>query len=109
MVPPTVNPSSGLLGIPLIVLRLLFVYQLYRVYINKTSRSSALIMGLLSELYLIFLNVPSYLVSIATGSIGGLFIPLPFLLLIGGLILWIVPPFIPSTPWQAEEEIPSQE
>jgi len=103
MVPPTVNPSAGLLGLPLIALRLLFVYQLYRAYISKTSRSSALIVGVLSELYLVFVNLPSYLVSIATGSIGGLFIPFPFLLLVGGLILWLVPPFVPSTPWQSGE------
>ncbi len=105
MVPPTVNPSAGLIGLPLIALRLLFVFQLYRAYISKTSRSTALITGLLSELYLVFVNLPSYLVFIATGSIGGLFIPLPFLLLIGGLILWVVPPYVPSTPWQSSEQI----
>jgi len=105
MVPPTTNPSAGLLGLPLIVLRLFFVYQLYRAYINKTTRNSALIWGVLSELYLVFMNLPSYLVTIATGSIGGLFIPLPFLLLFGGLILWILPPFVPSTPWQSSEQI----
>ena len=109
MVPPTVNPSAGLLGLPLIALRLFFVYQLYRVYISKTSRSSALIWGLFSELYLVFVNIPSYSVSVVTGSIGGLFIPLPFLLLIGGLILWLVPPFVPSTPWQSSEPYATQE
>ncbi len=100
MVPPTVDPTSGILALPLIALRFLFVFQLYRAYNGQTSRRTAILWGVLSELYLVIINVPSYISSIMTMSIDGLYIPIPILLLVGVLLVWKYPPFVPTTPWE---------
>ncbi|MHA3963192.1 MAG: hypothetical protein AM325_006595 [Candidatus Thorarchaeota archaeon SMTZ1-45] len=101
MVPPTVDPTAGIMVVPLIALRLLFVFLLYRAYNGQTSRRSAILLGVLSELYLVIINIPSYISSITTLSIGGLYLPLPILLLVGALMVWKFPPFVPSKPWEA--------
>jgi hypothetical protein len=101
MVPPTVDPTAGIIVLPLIALRLLFVLQLYRLYNGQTSRGAAVIVGVLSELFLVIINV---LRSSPTFSIGGLYIPLPILLLVGALLFWRFPPFVPSTPWETSGE-----
>ena len=97
MVPPTLNPIASILVLPLIALRLLFVLQLYRVYNGQTSRRAAVIVGIVSELFLVITNL---LRSSPTFSTGGFYIPIPILLLVGGLLLWRFPPFVPSTPWE---------
>lgn len=105
MVPPTFNPAGGILAIPLITLRLLFVLQIYRAYNGQTSRRSAILWGVLSELYLVILNLPSYITAISTLSIAGLYLPLPILLAVGVFLVWIFPPFVPSTPWEVSGEV----
>ena len=94
MVPPTIDPVSGILVVPLIVLRLLFVLQLYRVYRGQTSKSAALAVGVLSELFLVIINV---LRSSPTFTTGDLYIPIPILLLVGYFLLWRFPPYITSS------------
>ncbi len=101
MVPPTVDPTAGIIVVPLIALRLLFVLQLYRLYNGQTSRGAAVIVGIFSEFFLVIINV---LKSSPTFSIGSLYIPLPILLLVGALLIWRFPPFVPSTPWEKSEE-----
>jgi hypothetical protein len=101
MVPPTVDPTAGIIVIPMIVLRLLFVFQLYRVYNGQTSRGAALVVGIFSELFLVIINV---LKASPTFSLGTLYIPLPILLLVGALLFWRFPPFVPSTPWETSEK-----
>ena len=103
-IPPLLNPTAGIMALPLIALRLLFVFQIYRAYNNQTSRGSAIILGVLSELYLVVFNVPSYISLIMGLSIGELYLPLPILLLVGALLLWIFPPFVPSKPWEGPSE-----
>ncbi len=103
MVPPTVNLASGLTVLPLIALRLLFVFQLYRLYNGKTSRRAAISCGIASELFLVILNIPNYLNLIWNSLFYEIYLPLPFLLLIGYLIIKIYPPFVPSTPWETHD------
>ncbi len=102
MVPPTVNPVSGILVFPLIVLRLLFVFQLYRVYGGQTSRRAAYTVGILGELFLVIINV---LRSSPTFTTGNLYIPIPILLVVGYLLLWRFPPYVPSTPWETQKSL----
>jgi hypothetical protein len=112
MVPPTINPAAGLPGLLVFVVRVLFVWQIYRAYNNKTSRAAALYMGVFSEILMVIINLPIYIFSIGSGLIGGLYIPLPLLLLVGGLLLWKFPPFVPTTPWETvtdSEDTPSTE
>jgi len=105
MVPPTVIYTAGILLIPLIALRLLFVLQIFRAYNGRTSGRAALYVGVLSELYLVIVNVPNYISRItATFSAGSIYVPLPILLLVGALLIWRFPPFVPSTPWETPEE-----
>ncbi len=104
MVPPTVNLASGIGLLPLIVLRFLFVFQLYRLYNGKTSRRAAISCGIVSELFLVMLNIPNYISSILTPLFNEIYLPLPFLLLIGYLIIRIYPPFVPSTPWERHNQ-----
>jgi len=101
MVPPTLNPVSGILVIPLIILRLLFVLQVYRAYSGKTSRGAAITVGVVSELFIVIINL---LRSSPTFTTGDLYIPIPILLLVGYLFLWRFPPYVPSTPWETPEE-----
>ena len=101
MVPPTINPVSGVLVVPLIAIRLLFVLQLYRAYDGQTSRRAAVIVGIVSEFFLVFINV---LRSSPTFSTTGFYIPIPILLVVGVLLLWRYPPFMPATPWDTPGE-----
>ncbi|MFW9974211.1 MAG: hypothetical protein ACFFDQ_02945 [Candidatus Thorarchaeota archaeon] len=103
IVPPTVNPASGLTAVPLIALRFLFVFQLYRLYNGKTSRRAAISFGILSELFLVILNIPGYISSVLNPPFTEIYLPLPFLLLIGYLIIKIYPPFVASTPWETHD------
>jgi len=97
IVPPDLNPIAGILVLPLIALRLLFVLQLYRVYNSQISRRAAVIVGILSELFLVITNLFR---SSPTFSTGGFYIPIPILLLVGGVLFLRSPPFVPSTPWE---------
>jgi hypothetical protein len=110
MVPPTIDPTAGIMGLSLIALRLLFVFLLYRAYKGQNSKMTAIYGGIVSELYLVVINLPSYISSIMTLSIGGLYIPIPILLLIGALLVWKFPPFVPATPWERPDasEVPSK-
>ncbi len=104
MVPPTTDPTAGIAALPLIALRLLFVFLIYQAYNSKTSRVTAIYVGIASELLLVVLNVPMYVIAITTLSVRGLYIPIPLLLLVSGLSLWKFPPFVPTSPWEKLKE-----
>ena len=98
MVPPSVDSTTGIIAIPMVFLRLLFVFLMFRVYTKHSSRTYAISGGILSELYLVIIELPRYFTS-------GIYIPIPILLLVGALFLWKFPPIVPTTPWESSGDV----
>ncbi len=77
---------------PLTASRLIFVYQVFRYYENRSTRATTILVGLVAELPM--------------GVIGSLFllangipIPTPFLVIFAIAIMWKLPYSEPKTPW----------
>ena len=60
--------------------------------------------GIVGEMFLVILNVPSYISQFLNPPFRELYLPLPFLLLIGFLITRVFLPFLPSTPWETQNQ-----
>ncbi len=77
---------------PFTASRLIFVYQVFRYYENRSTRATTILVGLVAELPM--------------GVIGSLFllangipIPTPFLVIFAIAIMWKLPYSEPKTPW----------
>ena len=89
-----------LISLPFSLPRLVFAYQMARYYNGKTSRSKTLIVGVLSEMWLLFIIALLTMIAAATSMIIlDTTIPLPFLLVMGVILLWRRPMTQPTTPW----------
>ncbi len=90
-----------LISIPFTLPRLVFAYQMSRYYNDKTSRSKTLIVGVLSEMWLLFIIALLTMIAAASSMILlGTTIPLPLLLVMGAILLWRRPMIQPITPWE---------
>ncbi|MFW9804246.1 MAG: hypothetical protein ACFFFC_16420 [Candidatus Thorarchaeota archaeon] len=81
--------------------RLLFAYQMYRYYQEKTTRMMTVLAGVFSELpvalvmtALLFWNAVS-----PTPSFLPTVVPIPILITVGFLMIWKRPTFVPTGPW----------
>ena len=91
--------SQILTMIPIVALRLVFIYQVHRYYEGSTTRLRTLVLGILAEgpslfmllLMVVALLVPSFWLYLS--------IPTPLLLLSATLLLWRRPLPEPKTPW----------
>jgi hypothetical protein len=85
--------------IPLSMLRLLFVYQMYKYYEGSTTRRWTLVLAILADgpgFALFFVTLISLLTQAPWVY---MFYPTPLLFLIGMFILWLRPLPEPRTPW----------
>ncbi|MHA2020638.1 MAG: hypothetical protein ACW98J_07960 [Candidatus Thorarchaeota archaeon] len=84
----------------LVFMRPVFVYQLSRYYKGKTSRGRTIAVGIISELQLTIITGLAMLVP--AGAVAFMIaVPIPFLLLLSFILMWLVP--IPKTDVQWKE------
>jgi uncharacterized protein with PQ loop repeat len=96
--PPTSNVYSLLGNIPGAILKFIFVFQMYRFYQGHSSKKFTLILGVVSELLPILLFLPTALAS------NQIFIPIPLLLLIGLILIFLSPPVVKIGAWESLDE-----
>jgi len=81
-------------------MRPVFVYQLSRYYKRRTTRGRTFAVGIISELQLTIIT--GLVLPVPAGAIAYMIaVPLPILLLLGFIFMWLVP--VPKTPVQWEE------
>jgi hypothetical protein len=98
-----IDPILLVGGLPFTCLRLVFVYQMHRYLLGRTTRTRTIILGISSELQLVLMTYPLIIILTLTGTsdiINGFFIPIPVLLLVGLVIIQIVPTNKIESPWQ---------
>ena len=89
-----------LISLPFSLQRLVFAYQMARYYGGKTSRTNTIIVGVLSEMWLLLIIALLTMIAAASSMIFlDTTIPLPLLLLMGVILLWRRPMAQPTTPW----------
>ena len=90
------SPYLWLSTFPLTASRLIFVYQVFRYYEKKSTRTTTVLVGLVTEL-------PMWLVALlitATGFWGStITIPTPFMAIFAIVIMWKWSYSEPKTPW----------
>jgi len=98
----TVNgPTELVVTSPLTVLRLVFVFQMFRYYSGKSTRSRTVLIGIVTELPL----WGSFILFIVPSLWGPtLTVPLPFSLVVGMLMVWKRPYVELKTPWEEQNE-----
>lgn len=85
------NPSFLIITLPLLSFKLAFVYWFYRVYKGEKRVSSAIRLGIVSELVILILVVPSWISSFRY-SYSSVTFPLPLTLVAGLIMLRSRPP-----------------
>lgn len=98
----TWNFSYVVLTVPLLLFKSPFIYWFYRVYKGEKNASSAVSLGIVSELVIVILNVPVWLIWLSSSYFAVLF-PLP-LTLVAGLIMLRLRPPKQTAKWMADEE-----
>ena len=81
------------------VLRLLFAYQMYKCYRLQTSRRRAVQWGIASELQNVILFIPYLFLTDQPLYLVPIMVPIPLLLMIGLLFLFITPPRKHPSQW----------
>lgn len=97
-----IDPLIILSGLSLTFMRLVFVYQMHRYLLGRTTRKRTIIVGILSELQIAIMTLPVFLILSLLGTfelIFGFFIPIPVLLLVGLIIMRVVPTSKIESPW----------
>jgi hypothetical protein len=95
------NVSYAILTVPLSSLKFAFVYWFYRAYKGEKSTSSAVNIGIVSELVIVILNISAWLY-LSYGSFVVVF-PVSLTLLTGILMFRLRPPKQTAT-WMTDEE-----
>ena len=80
---------------PLTGPRLIFVHQAYRYYERKSTRTTTVLVGLVTELPMCFVA----LIMIATGFWSTISIPTPFMTLFAIVLMWKWSYSEPKAPW----------
>ncbi|MHA1960500.1 MAG: hypothetical protein ACW99U_09725 [Candidatus Thorarchaeota archaeon] len=95
-----IEPMLLLGGIPLAIPRLAFVYMVHRFLMGQTTSKRVVLVGLLSELPIPILALIADLFQLLNASQEFMvFIPMPFLLIVGLLIIWFIPPLPREKSW----------
>ncbi|MFX1561661.1 MAG: hypothetical protein ACFFBL_13815, partial [Promethearchaeota archaeon] len=100
------SPLAFLGNLPVTFLRLVFVYQIYRLYQGKTSRRRTLLVGAVSELQTAIVGILGVIIPVFSLT-SRLFIPLPILFLAALITFRIAPPLEVSAPWKDSEDTES--
>ena len=95
------NVFYAILTVPLSSLKFAFVYWFYRAYKGEKSTSSAVNIGIISELVIVILNISAWLY-LSYGSFVVVF-PVPLTLLVGLMLFRLIPPK-QAAMWMTDEE-----
>ena len=97
------NPIMFIGNLPLTFLRIVFVYQMYRCYRNRTTTKRTLLVGAASELQASLIGNLSMIIPVFS-LFSQVFIPIPVLFLAGLVMIKIAPPPQVSIPWKHQKE-----
>ena len=86
------SPNYWLSAFPLTALRLIFVYQVFRYYENRSTRATTVLVGLVAEL-------PMWIIRSTFLWESPTPIPTPFLVIFAIAIMWRLPYSEPLKPW----------
>ena len=100
---PISTPFMFIGNLPITCLRLVFVYQIYKLYQSRTTRKRTLVVGVASELQVTILGILAVIMPVFS-LMSRYFIPSPILFLAALVIFKIAPPPEVSTPWEHPEE-----
>ncbi len=100
------NPFMLIGNIPLTFLRLVFVYQIYKLYQGRTTRKHTMLVGAASELQMAITGILGAIMPVFS-LISRLFIPIPILFLAAIIAIKVTPPSEISTPWKHSEDTES--
>ncbi len=84
-------------------LRPVFAYQMVRLYQGKSDKKQTLLVGLLTELQMLIIDVPAMLI-LSYGSFYIFHLPIPLLFLAAVLVMRFVPPRPRDISWVEKEE-----
>jgi hypothetical protein len=110
-----VNPiPSPAIPIPLVLignltltfLRLVVVYQMYKLYLGRTSRKRTLLVGSASELQTATIGILGAIIPVFS-LMSRFFIPIPILFMTALIIIKLTPPCEVTTPWKKSEDTES--
>jgi hypothetical protein len=96
--PPTVNPYNLFQNFPITIVRLIFVFLMYRYFQGKTSKTYVFLIGIISEIVPIWLSLPTII------SPTQLLIPLPILFPVGLILIYAIKPDKVLGPWEGKNE-----
>lgn len=99
---PIPTPLFFIGNLPMTFLRLVFVYQIYKLYQGRTSRTRTMIVGVASELQMVIIGLLGVIIPVFS-LMARFFIPSPLLLLAALVIFRIIPPPQVATPWKQSE------
>jgi hypothetical protein len=109
MIPPVAVPFFGLPIYLTFALRIVFIYALYRYYTGTLSRRTAIVAGILTELLMFILSLPTIFFVINGANIGQYLVPIPVVSVIGLLLLAVFPRQEPEKPFDEHPAAPDQE
>jgi len=81
-----------LVGLPFMFLRFVFVYQIFKYYLGKTSRKRVVIAGILAELQFALISLAIIPIGLSSPSIAAILsIPIPILVIVGLMMVRYIP------------------
>lgn len=100
-----IGPLITLAAAPFLILRLLFVHQVYECYQGKVSRRRAIVVGLASELQIVVILIVAYVTALSGVPIPYIPIaaPIPMLLMVGLVFLYFYPSLGTARIWEEVE------
>lgn len=96
---PIPSPFALIGNIPLTFLRLVFVYQIYKLYQGRTTRKRTFLVGAASELQMATIGILSVIMPVFS-LMSRLFIPVPILFLAALITIKVAPPYEVTTHWK---------
>ncbi len=99
-------PLAFIGNLPATFLRLVFVYQMYKLYLGRTSRKRTLLVGAASELQTATIGIFGAVIPVFS-LMSRFFIPIPILFVTALIIIRLTPPGTVTTPWEDTEDTES--
>ncbi len=94
-----------LVGLPFMFLRLVFVYQIFKYYLGRTSRKRVVIAGILAELQFALISLAIIPIGLSSSSLAAILsIPIPILLIVGLIMVRYIPKSQGISEWTALDE-----
>lgn len=85
--------------------RLVFSYQMVRLYKARTTKRRALLLGLITDCYFLFLTLPTlFMMLLYPSEYFYAILPTPIVLFIALLLIKLRPPSVVITPWKELDE-----